>query len=353
MKAPFFTVLIDAYNYGQFIEEAVSSALAQSFPAEEREILVVDDGSTDDTQERLRRFGNTIQYFRKPNGGQASAFNLGFEHARGEVIALLDADDVWLPGKLGSVYETFQKHPDAGMVYHRVHLWNGLDEISEDSYFIPISGRVPESRQKLLQYPMVGTSCLSFRREALKELAPVPDALRFQADAYLTALVIFLAPVAAVPEFLGRYRLHGANLFQRSEAESLRSQVERRMAMRSALQEEIRDWLGRHGHDLRSRDIRAYLNQWILSNQQDGFALDGPGRWRYFRHLLEFPRTYGEIMTPRHRTYSYLKALAALFLGYDRLHLLDEARMKWKQLAVASAVAPLPMEKEKAAAAKS
>ena len=58
MKAPFFTVLIDAYNYGQFIEEAVSSALAQNFPPEEREILVVDDGSTDDTEERLRRFGN-------------------------------------------------------------------------------------------------------------------------------------------------------------------------------------------------------------------------------------------------------------------------------------------------------
>jgi glycosyltransferase involved in cell wall biosynthesis len=353
MKAPFFTVLIDAYNYGQFIEEAVSSALAQNFPAEEREILVVDDGSTDDTQERLRRFGNAIQYLRKPNGGQASAFNLGFERARGEVIALLDADDVWLPEKLERVYETFQQHPDAGMVYHRVHLWNGLDEISEDSYFISISGRVSESRQKLLQYPMVGTSCLSFRKEVLKQLAPVPEALRFQADAYLTALVIFLAPIAVVPEFLGRYRMHGGNLFQTSGEHILRERVEQRMAMRVALHEEIRDWVGRHGHDLRSRNVRGYLKQWTLSNEQDEFVLEAPGRWRYFRHLLEFPRTYGEIMTPRHRTYSYLKALSALILGYDHLHLLDEARVRWKRLAVASAVAPLPMEKEKAAAAKS
>jgi len=53
MKAPFFTVLIDTYNYGEFIEEAVSSVLAQEFPPEEREILVVDDGSTDDTRQRL------------------------------------------------------------------------------------------------------------------------------------------------------------------------------------------------------------------------------------------------------------------------------------------------------------
>ena len=353
MKAPFFTVLIDAYNYGQFIEEAVSSVLAQSFPADEREILVVDDGSTDDTQERLRRFGNTIRYLRKPNGGQASAFNFGFEQARGEVIALLDADDVWQPAKLEMVYETFRRHPDAGMAYHRVHLWNGADGLSEDNYFIPISGRVPESRQKLLQYPMVGTSCLSFRREVLKQLLPVPEALRFQADAYLTALIIFLAPVAAIPEFLGRYRLHGTNLFQSGNVESKHNQVESRMTMRKALHNEVRDWLGRQGYDLRSRDIRAYLKQWILSSEQDAFALETPGRWRYFRHLLEFPRTYGEIMSPRHRTYAYLKALAALFLGYDHVHLLDEARMRWKQLAASSSVVPMPMEKEKAAAAKS
>jgi len=353
MKGPFFTVLIDAYNYGRFIEEAVSSALEQSFPAEDREILVVDDGSTDDTQERLRKFGNSIRYLRKPNGGQASAFNLGFEQACGKVIALLDADDVWRPSKLERVYKAFQERPDAGMIYHRMHLWDGEDEFSEDSYFIAISGRVPESRQKLLQYPMVGTSCLSFRREVLKELLPVPESLRFQADAYLTALVIFLAPVAALPDFLGRYRLHEANLFQREKAERWRTQTEQRIAMRRALRLEVGNWLARHGHDVRSRDIRSYLKQWILSNQKDQFALEKPGRLKYFRHLLEFPRTYGEIMSPRHRTYSYLKALAALFLGYDHLHLLDEARMRWKQWSASSSVAPLPMEKEKAAAAKS
>ncbi len=65
MKAPFFTVLIDTYNYGAYVQEAVASALAQDFPAEEREILVVDDGSTDDTEERLRKFGEAICYLRK------------------------------------------------------------------------------------------------------------------------------------------------------------------------------------------------------------------------------------------------------------------------------------------------
>src|SRR5260370_12257334 len=107
------------------MEEAVESALAQDFPAEQREILVVDDGSTDDTHERLRKYGEAIRYLRKPNGGQASAFNFGFEHARGEVIALLDADDVWLPAKLRRVHEEFARHPAAGNGFHPGHFCEG------------------------------------------------------------------------------------------------------------------------------------------------------------------------------------------------------------------------------------
>jgi glycosyltransferase involved in cell wall biosynthesis len=348
MKSPFFTVLIDTYNYGRFVEEAVSSALTQDFPEEEREILVIDDGSTDDTDERLRKFGDAIRYLRKPNGGQASAFNFGFEQASGEAIALLDADDVWLPGKLGCVYQAFQHNPEAGMVYHRMQLWSGSGETSEDSYFVPISGRVPENRRALLQYAMVGTSCLAFRREALEELLPVPEVLRTQADAYLTALIIFVAPVVAIPEFLGKYRMHGANLFQVNGERASRSQVERRMAMRAALLEEIQNWLKKKGLNLDSRDIRAYLKQWVKAQERDGFTLSAPGRWQYFRHLLDFPRTYGEIMTARHRAYSYLRAFVALFLGYDHLHVLDDMQMKRKRIAPVER--GLPGEREKAAA---
>ena len=352
MKAPFFTVLIDTYNYGEYIEEAIASALAQDFPSEEREILVVDDGSTDDTAERVRKFGGQIRYLRKPNGGQASAFNFGFAQARGKAIALLDADDIWLPEKLGRVYEAFERHPEAGMVYHRVHLWRETGEISVDEYFIPVSGRATESRRALLQYPMVGTSCLSFRRETLQKLLPVPESLRFQADAYLTALVIFVAPVAAVPEFLGKYRLHGANLFQMNAGQVSRGQIEGRLAMREALLGEIRNWLQQRGENMSSADIGAYLKQWEKAQENDGFALSTPSRWKYFRHLLDISRTYGEIMTARHRAYSYVRAFAALFLGYHHVHLLDEARMRRKEMAGPSAGASATAEKKRAVAEK-
>lgn len=331
MSVPLVTVLIDTYNYGHFVEEALASVLAQEFPPDQREILVVDDGSTDDTAERLKKYSDSIRYLRKKNGGQATAFNFGFAAARGEIIATLDADDVWLPDKLRRVCETFEKNPEAGFVYHRAHLWRDGEQDANDSIFAEVSGRVPASRISLLRYPMVSTSCLAFRRSALSRLVPIPEGLRSQADAYLTALIIFVTPVAALPEFLARYRLHGANLFQVKAEASTRDQIEHRMAMRGVLVTEIQRWLQANGDDLDSPDLQAYVKQWTKAQEVDGFQLHKPGRWKYFQHLIEYPRVYGEIMSERHQLYSYVRAFAALVLGYDHLHLLDSFRRIYKR----------------------
>ena len=93
MARVFVSVLIDTHNHERFIEEAVSSVLAQDFPAADREILVVDDGSTDRTPDILSKFASEIRILQKPNGGQASAFNLGIPQCRGDIIAFLDGDD--------------------------------------------------------------------------------------------------------------------------------------------------------------------------------------------------------------------------------------------------------------------
>ena len=118
MSRPRISAVINAYNYGTYICDAIESVLAQDCPPNEMETLVVDDGSTDDTGERVAKYGDRVRYFRKANGGQASAINLGFNEARGEIIALLDADDLWLPGKIRQVTEAFDRNPNAGLVYH-------------------------------------------------------------------------------------------------------------------------------------------------------------------------------------------------------------------------------------------
>jgi hypothetical protein len=237
---------------------------------------------------------------------------------------------VWLPSKLGRIHEAFQSQPDAGMAYHRLYEWTEDGELSVRGHFIPVSGRVTDSRFSLLCYPMMQASSLVFRREAVEDLLPIPEVLRTQADAHLTALIIFICPVVAVDEYLAKYRVHGANLFHSGKAGPTKEQLENRIAMRGALLEGIEEWLGKHEIDSGAPDIRDYLKQWRKAQEADSFALRAPGRWRYFLHLVEFPVVYRELMSGRQLVYSYLKALAALALGYRHLHLFDDARARWK-----------------------
>src|SRR5437764_1069566 len=89
---PDVSVIINNYNYGRFLAEAIESALSQTLPA--TEVIVVDDGSTDNSPEVIGRYEGRIRSIMKSNGGQASALNAGFGASSGDVVIFLDADDV-------------------------------------------------------------------------------------------------------------------------------------------------------------------------------------------------------------------------------------------------------------------
>ena len=112
------TVLIDTYNHERFIEQAIVSVLEQDFPASDTQILVIDDGSTDRTPAIVRKFEPSVRLIRKPNGGQASAFNVGIAEAGGEIIAFLDGDDWWAGQKLSFAIDAFDKYPDIAAMGH-------------------------------------------------------------------------------------------------------------------------------------------------------------------------------------------------------------------------------------------
>ena len=118
MTKPFVSVLIDTYNHERFIEKAIVSVLEQDFPESDREIIVVDDGSTDRTAEIVRKFEPCVRYLHKQNGGQASAFNVGIPECRGEVVAFLDGDDWWVREKLSKVIPVLAGNSEIGMVGH-------------------------------------------------------------------------------------------------------------------------------------------------------------------------------------------------------------------------------------------
>jgi glycosyltransferase involved in cell wall biosynthesis len=118
---PLVTVVVPAYNSERFIAEAVRSALNQDYPA--KEILVINDGSTDGTLEELALFADSIRVLTVKNSGPAAARNLGMRLAQGEFIAFLDADDVWASGKLSAQVRHLQAKPDTGVCYTAWQLW--------------------------------------------------------------------------------------------------------------------------------------------------------------------------------------------------------------------------------------
>ncbi|HEY2547551.1 MAG TPA: glycosyltransferase [Candidatus Acidoferrum sp.] len=320
------TALIDTYNYGQFIEEAVESVLSQDFREEELEILVVDDGSTDDTRERLKKYAGRVEHLYKPNGGQASAFNFGFARASGEVVALLDADDYWLPGKLRRVREEFEKHPDAGLVYHAFRELRTATGEWREAGINAVSGDVPREKKKMLLYTATQTSGLSFRTRLLRELLPLNEAMTIQADGLLAALIIFLAPVVAIAEPLAVYRIHGANLYFQSDAAVDKERQRRRVSTLRVILDEMDKWLTGHGQDLRKPEILAFRTRWQILYETEEFQLEAPGRLTFFWHLLRSMVMNHPCLNARIQAMNMLTALRALLLGYEDYQQLNARR---------------------------
>jgi glycosyltransferase involved in cell wall biosynthesis len=317
MESPRITALINTYNYGRFVGEAIESVLAQEVAHGEMEVLVVDDGSTDDTPNVLKQYGERVRYLRKENGGQASALNLGFAEARGEIIATLDGDDLWLPGKIRRALEEFEKHPDAGMVYHPMEHWDVQRNVVEkDAHFPAVSGNVPATRDALLRYGDLSTSGMAFRKGAVEKLLPIPEALRIYADSYLGYLIIFVAPVVALGEHLTRYRIHGDNLASRAARSE--QKVRERYESFAAAVEHIRRWFAEHGYDLARPELAAYVNRYALVQQNLHFEWQPPDRREFFRYLRATDALYRPLRSPAYRAFRLAMAGAAFVLGYER-----------------------------------
>ncbi len=224
MKQPLVSVIINTYNYEDFIEKAVESALNQDFPGKEREIIVVDDGSTDSTPERLRKYHGEIVYIYKKNRGQASALNAGIAAARGSIIAFLDADDYWAPNKLRSVVDIYEKFPSVGFVYHNLNMVD-IDENFIRSYLQADPDTACGSGIRSIDLGaylkgrfyagFIPTSGITARSSCLNKMMPVPEDYRICADTYIHFILPFYAEkFAFIDEGLGCYKMHGENLFE-------------------------------------------------------------------------------------------------------------------------------------------
>jgi glycosyltransferase involved in cell wall biosynthesis len=212
-KQPLVTIIIDNYNYEEYLGDAIKSALNQTY--KNTEIIVVDDGSTDNSLSVINNFKGQIISIVKHNGGQASSLNTGFAACHGEIICVLDADDIWLPDKVQTVVEAFNTNPNTSIVYHRVQ--------NVDKFCIP-KGK-PWPAYKAINgnivnqvvttggwWPFSPSSALSYRRLFLSQVMNIPETeFKICADTYLADLAPFFGDVIGIEKVLSYYRRHGNN----------------------------------------------------------------------------------------------------------------------------------------------
>jgi glycosyltransferase involved in cell wall biosynthesis len=222
-KKPLVSAIIPNYNYSRFVSQAVDSALRQTYP--NVEVIVVDDGSKDNSIEILQKFGDKIRLVQQKNAGVSAARNNGVAHSNGEFLAFLDADDFWMPEKIEKQVDLFLKKPELGLVHVGV-----LDINEHDEPF-----RTWENGQEgwvaeeflLLSRPVVfgGGSGLMVSHKAFTAIGGFDTELATAADWDLFYRLSCLYPIGFVPEVLLTYRFHNSNMssnVQRMEREMMR-----------------------------------------------------------------------------------------------------------------------------------
>jgi hypothetical protein len=226
--SPKVSVIVDTYNHARFIARAIDSVLEQTLDRRDLEIIIIDDGSDDGTDEIIRRrYKDAVAYIYQPNSGQASAFNTGFQAARGEYIALLDADDYWDQDKLKIVLDAFARFK-ADVVAHNLTI---VGSNAAERVFFPYrsAGWLPGQ--------LAPTSGMVFTRSVAGRLNPIPLVFTTSADLFMMCLIELAGwNVLFNCAPLGSYRLHDTNLYS---GKATAAKVERQLATYLAML----DWL--------------------------------------------------------------------------------------------------------------
>ena len=206
-KAMLVSILIGNYNYGRFIAESINSALTQTYS--DIEVIVVDDGSTDESRSVIDGFGTRIRKIYGPNRGHAEVFNTGVEAAKGEIVCMLDSDDFFYPKKVERIVELYREHSEAMYVFH------ALNQIDPEGKVIrpePADTQPKEIGSRRARYfhapPTTGTT---YKRELLQTFFPIPKPAYMGADNFTKFAAMSTAKGFYTPDVLGVIRLHGSN----------------------------------------------------------------------------------------------------------------------------------------------
>ena len=218
MGTPHVSVVIPVYNGVNFLKEAVESVFAQTYT--DYEILIVDDGSTDDTPAVVASLGSRVRYFRKPNGGVATALNRGIREMRGCWFAWLSHDDLWMPRKLEKQVEFLNAHPDVSACYTDFRVIDGAGTALRDVR-TPWYPRA-QALRCLFSSSYIGGSTMLVGKRCFDELGAFDESLRTTQDAEMWLRVQRRFEIGRVGEVLIAQRVHagqGSQTIASHEAE--------------------------------------------------------------------------------------------------------------------------------------
>jgi glycosyltransferase involved in cell wall biosynthesis len=216
------TCVVTAYQYGRFIARCLESLLGQDYPADLLEILVVDDGSTDDTREVVARFGDAVRYIHQENAGQIAATNRGIAEACGDYITLVDADDTVPPDRVSTQAAILDARPEVGLVYGDMTMVDVDDRLTSTSYHQSCGIPSPEGRVlgHLLELNFVPGGTQMFRAADRPLYHPISEHASVQ-DWWIAVNIAVTRELAYVPRPMLNYRRHGANATSISRARTL------------------------------------------------------------------------------------------------------------------------------------
>ena len=307
-SASLVSILISNYNCDRYLAQAIDSAINQTYPC--KEIIVVNDGSTDNSQQIIDSYRDSIIPVVKRNGGQASALNAGFAVSKGEIICLLDADDLWLPSKLKEVVDAFNNCPQATVVYHKIQ---NIDRsgICWGKPWPPYKAIAGNVRDVVARsggwWPFPPSTALSFSRQFLQKVMNIPEAeYRLCADAYLADLAPFFGEVVGINRVLSQFRIHDANNWSKEHNQWQRAVEHDRLRV-----DNVNRILDRYGMNLKISLSDRWPYQWLQYKLGKQHNL-----WQLSRLAWQNPW--------EHRQLSKLKTVSQLWLenyglGYSRL----------------------------------
>jgi len=262
---PLVSIIISSYNYARFLSEAIESALTQTYPYVE--VIVVDDGSKDNSCDVIAAFGDRVIPILKENGGQASAWNRGFAIAKGEIIIFLDSDDALLPHIVQQVVEVFRANPTAAKVQYRLRVIDGDGKPTGD-VMPAIHCKLPNGdiRSQLLKFPNYywpTSSGNAFAAQILQTLMPIPEApYRVSPDIYLNHLIALLGSIFSLEEPGGLLRKHGNNASASNQIDLV--EFKRNLINSAKLHEKRREVANINSHKLENRDLRFLVGRMVL-----------------------------------------------------------------------------------------